>query len=126
MDKGIFIERIKQEIENGQIILDDLKSLQKYSNNRRGGLSYYDSRLTPKYNREEREKITSKLTLWERRVYDILKNYFGDRQSSPLKEFNLSETNKWFDFKEIGIHCMNANLTTLHSYLDRIFIKANI
>lgn len=34
----------------------------------------------------------------------------------------MSDTNTWISFKDFGIHCMNANLTTLHSYIERIDI----
>lgn len=74
----------------------------------------------PQINPEERAALNRDLTLWERRVYDGLKCYFGEEKTSPLYEFHLSETNKWFSFKDSGVHCMDANLTTLRSYIERI------
>lgn len=120
MDKEEFTKHIKDEINNGQSILQDFHALRKYSYSIGDGLSSFGSCLTPKYDEEERERITNELTLWERRVYEFLKAYLGDEPSSQLDEFKLSKTDIWSDFKKIGIRCMNNNLTTLRSYLERI------
>lgn len=122
MDKEIFVEYIKKEIVNGLSILERFKSLKVRQGNYGDGMAVIGAYPRPQINPEERTVLKSDLTLWERRVYDVLKCYFGEEKKSPLYEFKLSETNNWFSFKDFGIDSMNANLTTLRSYIDRIDI----
>ena len=122
MDKENFVEYIKKEIVNGLSILERFKSLKVRQGNYGDGMAVIGAYPRPQINPEERTVLKSDLTLWERRVYDVLKCYFGEEKKSPLYEFKLSETNNWFSFKDFGIDSMNANLTTLRSYIDRIDI----
>lgn len=122
MDKEEFIKYINKEIDNGLSILERFKSLKVHQGNYGDGMAVIGAYSRPQINPEERAALNRDLTLWERRVYDGLKCYFGEEKNSPLYEFNLSETNKWFSFKDFGIHCMDANLTTLRSYIERIDI----
>lgn len=122
MDKENFVEYIKREIVNGLSILERFKSLKVRQGNYGDGMAVIGAYPRPQINPEERTVLKSDLTLWERRVYDVLKCYFGEEKKSPLYEFKLSETNNWFSFKDFGIDSMNANLTTLRSYIDRIDI----
>ena len=120
MDKEEFIEYINKEIDNGLSILERFKSLKIHQGNYGEGMAIIGAYPRPQINPEERAALNRDLTLWERRVYDGLKCYFGEEKTSPLYEFHLSETNKWFSFKDSGVHCMDANLTTLRSYIERI------
>lgn len=122
MGKENFVEYIKKEIVNGLSILERFKSLKVRQGNYGDGMAVIGAYPRPQINPEERTVLKSDLTLWERRVYDVLKCYFGEEKKSPLYEFKLSETNNWFSFKDFGIDSMNANLTTLRSYIDRIDI----
>ena len=122
MDKENFVEYIKKEIVNGLSILERFKSLKVRQGNYGDGMAVIGAYPRPQINPEERTVLKSDLTLWERRVYDVLKCYFGEEKKSPLYEFKLSETNNWFSFKDFGLDSMNANLTTLRSYIDRIDI----
>lgn len=115
MKKEEFTSLIEKEILNGESILNSLHSLKKLENDRvRIGPSY------PKYNPEECERLVWELTMWERRVRDILKCFFSDKQAEYLEEFHISNPNIWFDFKKSAIKMMNHNLMTLRSYLQRI------
>lgn len=120
MDKEVFIKYIKKEIDNGLSILERFKSLKIHQGYYGDGMAVIGAYPRSQINPEERAALNRDLTLWERRVYDGLKCYFGEENNSPLYEFHLSETNKWFSFKDFGIHCMDANLTTLRSYIERI------
>lgn len=120
MDKEEFIKYINKEIDNGLSILERFKSLKIHQGNYGDGMAIIGAYPRPQINPEERTALNRDLTLWERRVYDGLKCYFGEEKNSPLYEFHLSETNKWFSFKDFGVRCMDANLTTLRSYIERI------
>lgn len=120
VDKEYFIKYINREIDNGLSILERFKSLELFQSDFGDGIALIGGYPKPKIAPNEQESLNRDLTLWERRVYEVLKSYFGEEKSSPLYEFKLSETNKWFSFKEFGIHCMDANLTTLRSYIERI------
>ena len=119
MNKQEFINHLEEEIANGELILDRFKSLQIIKNNYGDGMAVLGFNLGAyKISPEERERLTADLTMWERRVYDILHCYLGD--APALHEFNISDTSKWFGFKDSGIWCMSHNITTLKSYLQRI------
>ena len=116
------IKFINKEIVNGLSILERFKSLKVHQGNYGNGMAVIGAYPKPQINPEERAALNRDLTLWERRVYDVLKCYFCEEMNSPLYEFNLSETNNWFSFKDFGINCMDTNLTTLRSYIERIDI----
>lgn len=120
MEKKEFIKCINKEIVNGLSILERFKSLKVHQGNYGDGMAVIGAYPKPQINPEERAALNRDLTLWERRVYDVLKCYFGEEKNSPLYEFHLSETDKWFSFKDFGINCMDTNLTTLRSYIERI------
>lgn len=120
MTKADFVDILSQEIEKGQAILDGFINLRDAQNNFGDGMAVFTSFPRVSYNREDKENLKSKITIWERRVYEILKSYWGEEANSPTSEFMLSEPNKWIKFKESGIICMNRNITTLKSYVDRI------
>lgn len=122
MEKKEFIKFINKEIVNGLSILERFKSLKVHQGNYGDGMAVIGVYPKPQINPEERAALNRDLTLWERRVYDVLKCYFGEEKNSPLYEFNLSETNNWISFKDFGINCMDTNLTTLRSYIERIDI----
>lgn len=125
MDKTEFVQYIEKEISKGELILERFKSLNVLKSDFGDGMAFLGSSTKPQVNSEMRESLIRDLTLWERRVYEILKSYFGNESDSHLNEFNISDTNRWFGFKETGIQCMNRNLTTLRSYIERIdFLKA--
>lgn len=56
----------------------------------------------------------------ERRVLEILKCYLAEDSSVVEEEFTTSEPRYWMNFKSSGITCLNNNLTTLRSCLERI------
>ena len=120
MDKEEFIECINKEIDKGSSILERFKSLKLFQSDSGDGMALIGGYPKSKIDPNKRESLNRDLTLWERRVYEVLKSYFGEEKNSPLYEFHLSETNKWFSFKDSGVHCMDANLTTLRSYIERI------
>lgn len=120
MDKEEFIECINKEIDKGSSILERFKSLKLFQSDFGDGMALIGGYPKSKIDPNERESLNRDLTLWERRVYEVLKSYFGEEKKSPLYEFHLSETNKWFSFKDFGVRCMDANLTTLRSYIERI------
>lgn len=125
MDKTEFVKYIEKEISKGELILERFKSLNVLQSDFGDGMAFLSSSTKPQVNSETRESLIRDLTLWERCVYEILKSYFGNELDSHLNEFYISDTNKWFGFKETGIQCMNRNLTTLRSYIERIdFLKA--
>lgn len=122
MDKEEFIKYINKEIDNGLSILERFKSLKLLRNDFGDGMAIIGGYPKPKIDSNEQESLNRDLTLWERRVYEVLKSYFGEEKNSPLYEFKLSDTKTWLFFKEFGTHCMDANLTTLRSYIERIDI----
>ena len=96
MEKKEFIKCINKEIVNGLSILERFKSLKVHQGNYGDGMAVIGAYPKPQINPEERAALNRDLTLWERRVYDVLKCYFGEEKNSPLYEFHLSETDKCF------------------------------
>lgn len=124
MNKETFKVRIEGEIEKGESILKRFQSLECSRSNFGDGMALIGGIPKPRIGGEIRDGLKKDLTMWERRVYDILKCYFGEEHSSYLFEFKKSNINHWFNFKDDGVRCMNDNLTTLRSYLERIeYIK---
>lgn len=126
MEKNEFVELLKSEIIKGEGILREIQNLQECRDYLGDGMAFFNYRSKHKYNPTLCSSLTNDLTLWERRVYEVLKNYFGTSNKELLKEFTLSDPNKWFDFKSFGTSCMEQNITALRSYIDRIdFIPIN-
>lgn len=124
MNDKAFKEVIEKEIKKGESILKRFESIEYSRNNFGDGMALIGGMPKPRIGGEIRDGLKKDLTMWERRVYDILKCYFGGESNSCLFEFKKSNTNHWFDFRDDGINCMNDNLTTLRSYLERIeYIK---
>lgn len=90
MDKENFVEYIKKEIVNGLSILERFKSLKVRQGNYGDGMAVIGAYPRPQINPEERTVLKSDLTLWERRVYDVLKCYFGEEKRRNLLYMNLS------------------------------------
>lgn len=119
MNKQEFINHLEAEITNGEIILNRFKSLQVIKNNYDDGMAVFGfNSESYKISPEERGRLTADLTMWERRVYEILHCYLGD--APALREFTISDTRIWLNFKDSGMRCMDHNITTLKSYLQRI------
>lgn len=120
MEKHEFISHLQIEISNGEALLDRFERLQEYHDDFGDGMAFFGSRSIHKYNPNEKNNLTNDFILWERRVLDILKCYLGDNSSVVEEEFKTSEPRYWMNFKSSGINCLNNNLTTLRSCLDRI------
>lgn len=120
MNKNEFIYNLKIEITNGVALLDRFERLQEYHDDFGDGMAYFGSGHRHKYNPVEKNKLSNDFTLWERRVLEILKCYLGENSSVVEEEFTISEPRYWMNFKSSGINCMNGNLTTLRSCLQRI------
>ena len=120
MEKHEFCSHLLVEISNGEALLDRFKRLQEYHDDFGDGMAFFGSRPMHKYNPEGKNQLANDFTLWERRVFDVLKCYLGDNSSVVVDEFKLSEVRYWMDFKKSGITCLNGNLTTLRSCLERI------
>lgn len=120
MEKHEFISHLQIEISNGEALLDRFKSLQEYHDDFGDGMALFGSRSVHKYNPDEKNQLANDFTLWERRVFDVLKIYLGNESSVVEDEFKISEIRYWIDFKKSGITCLNGNLTTLRSCLERI------
>lgn len=120
MEKHEFICHLQIEISNGEALLDRFERLQEYHDDFGDGMAFFGSRSIHKYNPNEKNNLTNDFILWERRVLDILKCYLGDNSSVVEEEFKTSEPRYWMNFKSSGINCLNNNLTTLRSCLDRI------
>lgn len=126
MKKNEFVELLKSEIIKGEGILRKIQNLQECRDYLGDGMAVLSYRSKNKYNPTQSSSLTNDLTLWERRVYEVLKNYFGTSNKELLKEFTLSDPKKWFDFKSFGSSIMEQNITALRSYIDRIdFIPVN-
>lgn len=120
MNKNEFMYNLKIEITNGVALLDRFERLQEYHDDFGDGMAYFGSGHRHKYNPVEKNKLSNDFTLWERRVLEILKCYLGVDSSVVEEEFTTSEPRYWMNFKSSGINCMNSNLTTLRSCLQRI------
>ena len=120
MNKNEFIYNLKIEITNGVALLDRFERLQEYHDDLGDGMAYFGSGHRHKYNLVEKNKLSNDFTLWERRVLEIFKCYLGENSSVVEEEFTISEPRYWMNFKSSGINCMNGNLTTLRSCLQRI------
>ena len=83
MDKEEFIKYINKEIDNGLSILERFKSLKLFQSDFGDGMALIGGYPKPKIDPNERENLNKDLTLWERRVYEVLKYYFGEEKSSP-------------------------------------------
>lgn len=120
MNKNEFISNLNIEISNGKALLDRFERLQEYNDDFGDGMAYFGSGYRHKYNPNEKNKLTNDFTLWERRVLEILKCYLAEDSSVVEEEFTTSEPRYWMNFKSSGITCLNNNLTTLRSCLERI------
>ena len=120
MKKKEFVNHINTEIFNGEKILQRIQNLQEYHDNYGDGMANFGYRPRHNYDPEELVALTNDLTLWERRVSEILKCYLGKKNKDVLNEFALSVPRYWANFKSSGLSCTNRNLTTLRSILDRI------
>ena len=119
MNKKEFICNLNAEITKGEGLLDRFERLQEYHDDLGDGMAYFGSGSIHKYNPVEKNKLSNDFTLWERRVLAILKCYLGENNSVVEEEFKTSEARYWMNFKKSGIACMNNNLTTLQSCLQR-------
>lgn len=120
MNKDEFISNLNIEISNGEALLDRFERLQEYHDDLGDGMACFGSGYRHKYNPNEKNKLANDFTLWERRVLEILKCYLGENSSVVEEEFKTSEVRYWMNFRSSGINCMNSNLTTLRSCLERI------
>lgn len=120
MNKNEFISNLNIEISNGKALLDRFERLQEYNDDFGDGMAYFGSGYRHKYNPNEKNKLANNFTLWERRVLEILKCYLAEDSSVVEEEFTTSEPRYWMNFKSSGITCLNNNLTTLRSCLERI------
>lgn len=120
MNKNEFICNLNVEITNGEALLDRFERLQEYHDDFGDGMAYFSSGHRHKYNPVEKKKLANDFTLWERRVFEILKCYLGVNSSVVEEEFTTSEPRYWMNFKSSGITCLSTNLTTLRSCLERI------
>lgn len=120
MNKNEFISNLNIEISNGKALLDRFERLQEYNDDFGDGMAYFGSGYRHKYNPNEKNKLANDFTLWERRVLEILKCYLAEDSSVVEEEFTTSEPRYWMNFKSSGITCLNNNLTTLRSCLERI------
>ena len=57
------------------------KSLKVHQCNYGNGMAVIGAYPKPQINPEERADLNSDLTLWERRVYDVRKCYFGEEKN---------------------------------------------
>lgn len=120
MNKNEFICNLNAEINNGEALLDRFERLQEYHDDLGDGMAHFGTGHRHKYNPVEKNKLANDFTLWKRRVLEILKCYLGEDSSVVEEEFTTSEPRYWMDFKSSGITCLNNNLTTLRSCLERI------
>lgn len=120
MNKNEFISNLNIEISNGKALLDRFERLQEYHDDLGDGMAYFGSGYRHKYNPNEKNKLANDFTLWEHRVLEILKCYLVENSSVVEEEFTTSEPRYWMNFKSSGITCLNNNLTTLRSCLERI------
>lgn len=125
MNKNEFICNLNIEITNGEALLDRFERLQEYHDDLGDGMANFGSGHRHKYNPVEKNKLANDFTLWERRSLEILKCYLGENSSVVDEEFIISDPRYWMNFKSSGITCLNNNLTTLRSCLERIdYLKA--
>lgn len=125
MEKHEFICNLNIEISNGEALLDRFERLQEYHDDLGDGMAYFGSSQRHKYNPVEKNNLANDFTLWVRRVLEIVKCYLGENSSIVEEEFTTSEPRYWMNFKSSGITCLNHNLTTLRSCLERIdYLKA--
>lgn len=120
MEKHEFICNLNIEISNGEALLDRFEKLQEYHDDLGDGMAYFGSGHRHKYNPVEKNNLSNDFTLWVRRSLEILKCYLGENSSVVNEEFSTSEPRYWMNFKNSGITCLNNNLTTLRSCLERI------
>lgn len=120
MNKKEFICNLNAEITKGEDLLDRFERLHEYHDDLGDGMACFGSGFIHKYNPVEKNKLSNDFTLWERRVLEILKCYLGENNSVVEEEFKTSKARYWMNFKKSGIACMNNNLTTLRSCLQRI------
>lgn len=120
MEKNEFICHLQVEITNGMALLDRFERLQEYHDDYGDGMAFFGSSSIHKYDSGEKNRLANDFTLWERRVLDILKCYLGENSSVVEEEFRTSDARYWMNFKSSGITCLNGNLTTLRSCLERI------
>lgn len=120
MEKHEFCSLLQIEISKGKALLDRFERLQEYNEGLGDGMALFGSRLMHKYNPDEKNRLANDFTLWERRVFEILKCYLGGDSSIVEAEFSTSDVRYWMNFKSSGITCLNSNLTTLRSCLERI------
>lgn len=120
MNKNEFICNLKAEINNGEALLDRFERFQEYHDDLGDGMAHFGTGYRHKYNPVEKKNLANDFTLWERRVLEILKCYLGENSSVVEEEFTTSEPRYWMNFKSSGIACLNNNLTTLQSCLQRI------
>ncbi len=116
MKKEEFITKINAEIEKGEQILERFSNLQCINS-----YSIYNQ-----YDESAKQRLMNDLHIWEMRVFEILKAYFGTKSQDIANEFSISAPNQWHDFKIDGIERVNYNLTTLKSILERLdYIEIN-
>lgn len=120
MNKNEFVCNLNAEITKGENLLDRFERLQEYHDDLGDGMAYFGSGHRHKYNPVQKNKLANDFTLWERKVLEILKCYLGENCSIVEEEFTTSEPHYWMNFKSSGIICLNNNLTTLRSCLERI------
>lgn len=120
MNKNEFICNLNIEITNGEALLDRFERLQEYHDDLGDGMAYFGLGHRHKYNPVEKNKLANDFTLWVRRVLEILKCYLGENSSVVDEEFTISDPRYWMNFKSSGITCLNNNLTTLRSCLERV------
>ena len=126
MDKNKFKDKILSEIKNGEKLRNDFSSLKEIPRIVGDGMACFSIPSLKQYNQGEKARLKKQLSMWERRTYDILKCYFGEDQSSPIKEFQISDMRSWLDFKDFGIESIDSNITTLQSYIERIDLMPSL
>lgn len=84
MEKNEFVELLKSEIIKGEGILREIQNLQECRDYLGDGMAFFNYRSKHKYNPTLCSSLTNDLTLWERRVYEVLKNYFGTSNNNTL------------------------------------------
>ncbi len=120
MTKQEFIQKINDEIKQGEELLTEFKSIQRLQEDYRHSDSIVVIRTSPRYDSEERAHLESELYIWQTRVNSVLVSFWGDSQAALIDEFKISDTRMWSDFKETGIRVINNNITVLKSYLARL------
>lgn len=119
MNKNEFICNLNAEITKGEVLLDRFERLQEYHDDLGDGMANFGSGHRHIYNPVEKNKLANDFTLWVRRALEVLKYYLGEN-SRVVEEIITSEPRHWMNFKRSGISCLNNNLTTLRSCLERI------